>query len=56
MKRFLEWFYEGETSKLVMRINEYAEKHNLQIISITTNERMSGALVLFEGESPKWKW
>lgn len=43
MNRFLEWFYEGETSKLVKRINEYAEKHNLQIISITTNEHMSGA-------------
>lgn len=56
MKRFLEWFYERETSDLVKRINEYAEKHNLQIISVTTNENQHGAIVLFDGEQPKWKW
>ena len=56
MKRFLEWFYTYETSELVKRINEYAEKHGLQIISVATNENQHGAVVLFEGEEPKWKW
>lgn len=56
MNRFLEWFYESETSRLVNRINEYAEKSNLQIISLTTNENQHGAIVLFEGKKPKWKW
>lgn len=56
MKRFLEWFYEYETTDLVKRINEYTEKHNLQIISITTNANQHGAIVLFEGEEPKCKW
>ena len=56
MNRFLEWFYEVDPSKLVERINKYAEKHNLQIVSITTNENQYGAIVLFEGLQPKYRW
>lgn len=56
MKRFLEWFYEYETSTLVNRINEYAEKNGLQIISVATNDNQHGAVVLFEGEKPKHNW
>lgn len=56
MKRFLEWFYERKTTELVNRINEYAEKHNLQIISVTTDEILHAAVVLFEGTKPKHKW
>ena len=56
MKRFLEWFYERETTALVKRINEYAEKNNLQIISVSANETLHGAVVLFEGNKPIYKW
>lgn len=54
MNRFLEWFYEYSPSKLVNRINEYAKKNNLKIISIVTSYDQHGAIVLFEGEQPKW--
>ena len=53
MNRFLSWFYEYETSELVDRINEYAERHGLKIISISTNANQHGAIVLFEGNKPK---
>lgn len=53
MGRFLEWFYEGETTDLVNKINEYAERHNLKIISLNTSEYLCDAIVLFEGEKPK---
>ena len=56
MKRFLEWFYKQDSTELVNRINEYAEKNNLQIISVSADETLQGAIVLFEGEKPKWKW
>ena len=56
MNRFLEWFYEDNTPKLIRRINEFAKKYNLQIISITTDENQHGAIVLFEGEEPKYRW
>ncbi len=56
MNRFLSWFYEYETSKLVNRINEYAERHGLKIISISTNENQHGAIVLFEGNKPRYDW
>lgn len=56
MNRFLEWFYERETTDLVNKINEYAERNNLKIISLNTTERLLGAIVLFEGEKPKYKW
>lgn len=54
MDRFLRWFYELETRKLVDRINEYAEENNLKIISLTTNDNQSGAIVLFEGKKPRY--
>ena len=56
MKRFLEWFYEVDASKLVERINKYAEKNNLLIISLTATENQHGAIVLFEGKRPAYKW
>ena len=54
MNRFLKHFYEFKTLELVEKINRYAEKNNLQIISFTTDERQHGAVVLFEGEKPRW--
>lgn len=56
MNRFIEWFYEFEIDKLVIRINEYAIKNNLKIISLSTNDNLHGAIVLFEGEKPKYRW
>lgn len=56
MNRFVESFYEFEMSKLVTKINEYAIKNNLKIISLSTNNNLHGAIVLFEGEKPKYKW
>lgn len=56
MNRFVEWFYELETPQLVKEINEYATKNNLKIISISANDNLYGAIVLFEGEKPKYKW
>ena len=32
------------------------KKHDLQIISVATNENQHGAVVLFEGNEPKYKW
>lgn len=52
MNRFVRWFYERETDDLVNRINEYAKRNNLQIISLNTNDNLHGAIVLFEGEKP----
>ena len=59
MNRFLEWFYEREATNLVSKINEYAEKNNLKIISFNATKSLLGAIgaiVLFEGEKPKYKW
>lgn len=56
MNRFVESFYELEISKLVTKINEYAIKNNLKIISLSTNDNLHGAIVLFEGEKPKYGW
>lgn len=59
MNRFLEWFYEREPANLVDKINEYVEKNNLKIISFNTTKSLFGAvgaIVLFEGEKPKYKW
>lgn len=55
MNRFIEWFCEERTSKLVESINKYARKNNLKIISISANDSLHGAIVLFEGEKPKYK-
>lgn len=54
MDRFLRWFYDCETRKLVDRINEYAEDNKLKIISLTTNDNQHGAIVLFEGKKPRY--
>lgn len=48
MIRFVKWFYEFEISRLVDKINEYAEDNNLTIISLSTNTDQHGAIVLFE--------
>ena len=56
MSRFVEYFFKLEISKLVNEINEYATRNNLQIISLSTNDNLRGAIVLFEGEKPKYKW
>lgn len=56
MNRFIEWFYQREISELVDEINEYAIKNNLKIISISANDNLHGAIVLFEGEKPRYKW
>jgi len=50
MNRFLEWFYEYDTSELVYKINKYAKDENLTIISLTTTENQHGAIVLFESK------
>lgn len=52
MDRFLKWFYEYETYKLVDRINKYVEDNELKIISLTTTSDQHGAIVLFEGKKP----
>lgn len=56
MNRFIEWFYEMETNELVIKINEYATKNNLKIISLSTTNNLHGAIVLFEGEKPRYRW
>lgn len=54
MDRFLKWFYNWTTSDLVNEINEYAEQNNLKIISLTVNDDLHGAIVLFEGKTPRY--
>lgn len=54
MSRFVENFYELETNNLVETINEYATKNDLKIISLSTNDNLHGAIVLFEGKKPKY--
>lgn len=56
MNRFVKSFYELETHKLVKIINEYATKNDLEIISLSTNDNLHGAIVLFEGKKPKHVW
>ena len=56
MNRFIENFYESTMSELVEKINEYAIKNNLKIISISADDNLHGAIVLFEGEKPRYKW
>lgn len=53
MDRFVEWFVELDSNKLVSNINKYAAIHNLKIISFSTNNDLSRAIVLFEGIKPK---
>jgi hypothetical protein len=54
MIRFVKWFYEFEVCGLVNKINKYAEDNNLTIISLATNTDQHGAIVLFEGNKPRW--
>ena len=56
MSRFVKSFYELRIHKLVEEINEYAVKNDLEIISLSTNDDLHGAIVLFEGEKPKYVW
>ena len=55
MNRFVEYFFEYETSKLINEINAYAKRNGLQIISLSTNDDLHGAIVLFEGNA-KYGW
>lgn len=48
MNRFVEWFCEFRPSSLVEKINRYATAHNLKIISVSANEDLHQAIVLFE--------
>lgn len=56
MSRFVKSFYELEIHKLVETINEYATENDLEIISLSTNDSLHGAIVLFEGKKPKYIW
>lgn len=56
MSRFVENFYELKTHILVEAINEYATENYLEIISLSTNDNLHGAIVLFEGKNPKDVW
>lgn len=54
--RFVEAFYECKISDLVRVINSYSENNNLKIISVSVGENLKGAIVLFEGNQPQYKW
>jgi hypothetical protein len=56
MRRFVKSFYEFSATELIKKINEYATENNLEIISLSTNDNLHGAIVLFEGEKPKYVW
>ena len=56
MNRFVECFYEMRINKLVEKINEYAERNNLRIISLSASDNLHGAVVLFEGKKPEYRW
>lgn len=56
MRRFVKSFYEFSVIDIIEKINEYAAKNNLEIISLSTNNDLHGAIVLFEGEKPKYVW
>ena len=55
MNRFLKSFHEFHTLTLVDEINEYAKENNLKIISLTSDETLHSAIVLFEGDKPLCK-
>lgn len=54
MKRFVKWFFEFKQSELADKINKYADDNNLTIISFATNDDQHGAIVLFEGNKPRY--
>ena len=56
MSRFVEWFVELQTNRLVDVINEYATRNDLKIISLSTDNTLNKAVVLFEGKKPMYKW
>lgn len=56
MNRFVECFYGTRMDKLVKKINEYAERNNLRIISLSASDNLYGAVVLFEGKKPEYRW
>ena len=53
MKRFVKSFYEFSLIDIVEKINAYAERYNLEIISLSANNDLHGALVVFEDKSSK---
>ena len=55
MNRFVEWFCEMKADDLANQINKYAKINNLQIISLSTSDSLHSAIVLFEGEKPKYR-
>lgn len=48
MKRFVRSFYEFGVIELVEKINAYAERYNLEIISLSASNDLHGAIVVFE--------
>lgn len=52
--RFTKWFYETNTHNLTEKINRFAQENNLRIISLSANDNLHGAIVLFEGNKPRW--
>ena len=53
MKRFVKSFYEFSVIDIVEKINNYAERYNLEIISLSANDDLHGAIVLFEDKRSK---
>lgn len=56
MSRFVKSFYELGIHKLVEEINKYTTENDLEIISLSASDDLHGAIVLFEGEKPKYVW
>ena len=56
MNRFVECFYGTRMDKLVEKINRYAERNNLRIISLSASDNLYGAVVLFEGKKLEYIW
>lgn len=50
MNRFVKSFYAGDMHELAERINQYAERNSLLIISLSMDNNMKGAIVVFEGK------
>ena len=48
MKRFVKSFYEFNLIEIVDKINKYAERYNLEIISLSASNDLHGAIVVFE--------
>ena len=52
MKRFVKSFYEFSLSEIIDKINKYAERYDLEIITLSASNDLHGAIVLFESKKP----